>query len=160
MDTSTEQVDSYTVPVDMGQNSVMEDLINQGIDMHATRLKEVEAEISSAHAGPKGKEAGNSSAGSKRSRQMFNDDERAAIAMSMAATSENIARIATNYCLEGNLAARRQYLYDELTNFGRLTTTQVTKVMRHLYRDDGDASTYFNLRTDEEKKEFVLSLLE
>ncbi|CAN1142024.1 hypothetical protein LINPERPRIM_LOCUS25785 [Linum perenne] len=43
MDTSTEQVDSYTVPGNMDQNSVMEDLINQGIEMHATRLKEVEA---------------------------------------------------------------------------------------------------------------------
>ncbi|CAN1315987.1 hypothetical protein LINPERPRIM_LOCUS29902 [Linum perenne] len=34
-----EQVDSYSIPSNVDHNEVMEHLLNQGIDMHATRLK-------------------------------------------------------------------------------------------------------------------------
>ncbi|CAN1167842.1 Uncharacterized protein At2g29880 [Linum perenne] len=42
-----EQGDSYNIPNTGDHNAVMEDLINQGIDMHATGLRHVEAEITS-----------------------------------------------------------------------------------------------------------------
>ncbi|CAN1335198.1 hypothetical protein LINPERPRIM_LOCUS36667 [Linum perenne] len=144
-----EQVDSY----------IMEDLLNQGIDMHATRLKDVEAEITSKAAGTKGKASGTSS-GSKRSRQLFTDDDRLRLAGTMASASDNLARIANNYCIEGDLAVRRQYLYQELSTFPDLTFGQRTRIMRHLNRDDGDATTYFQLPTSEEKLAFVWNFLQ
>ncbi|CAN1217502.1 hypothetical protein LINPERPRIM_LOCUS1036 [Linum perenne] len=67
-----EQGDSYNIPNTGDHNAVMEDLINQGIDMHATRLRHVEAEITSKRVPVKGKEAATSS-GSKRTRQQFTD---------------------------------------------------------------------------------------
>ncbi|CAN1153155.1 hypothetical protein LINPERPRIM_LOCUS14506 [Linum perenne] len=160
MKISTEQVDSYTIPSNMDRNSVMEDLINQGIDMHATGLKEVEAEISSKHTPVKGKGARSTSTGSKRSRQSWSEEQRDSIASCMAATSEHISKIATSYCIETELALKRQCLYEELSNFPELSSYQRTKAMRHLYRDDGDASTYFHLRTPEEKLAFVWTILE
>ncbi|CAN1181197.1 hypothetical protein LINPERPRIM_LOCUS6096 [Linum perenne] len=96
MDTSTDHVGSYNIPGNMDQNSVMEDLINQWIDMHTTSLKEVEAEISSKRATTKGKVTGNLSAGSKRSRQLFTKDDWVSVASSIVSTSKNIAMIATN----------------------------------------------------------------
>ncbi|CAN1140924.1 hypothetical protein LINPERPRIM_LOCUS25143 [Linum perenne] len=160
MEISTEQVDSYTIPSNMDRNSVMEDLINQGIDIHATGLKEVEAEISSKRTPVKGKGDGSTSAGSKRSRQSWSEDQRDSIASCMAATSEHISKIATSYCIETELVLKRQCLYEELSNFPELSSYQRTKAMRHLYRDDGDASTYFHLRTPEEKLAFVWTILE
>ncbi|CAN1141752.1 hypothetical protein LINPERPRIM_LOCUS25653 [Linum perenne] len=50
-----EQVDSYSISSNVDHNAVMEDLLNQGMDMHATRLKDVEAEITSKAVGTKGK---------------------------------------------------------------------------------------------------------
>ncbi|CAN1335201.1 hypothetical protein LINPERPRIM_LOCUS36667 [Linum perenne] len=142
-----------------GWVKVMEDLLNQGIDMHATRLKDVEAEITSKAAGTKGKASGTSS-GSKRSRQLFTDDDRLRLAGTMASASDNLARIANNYCIEGDLAVRRQYLYQELSTFPDLTFGQRTRIMRHLNRDDGDATTYFQLPTSEEKLAFVWNFLQ
>ncbi|CAN1317845.1 hypothetical protein LINPERPRIM_LOCUS30585, partial [Linum perenne] len=148
-----EQVDSYSIPSNVDHNAVMEDLLNQGIDMHATRLKDVEAEITSKAGGTKGKASGTFS-GSKRSRQLFTDDDRLRLAGTMASASDNLARIANNYCIEGDLAVRRQYLYQELSTFPDLTFGQRTRIMRHLNRDDGDATTYFQLPTSEEKLAF------
>ncbi|CAN1179034.1 hypothetical protein LINPERPRIM_LOCUS36870 [Linum perenne] len=105
-DTEIEQVDSYTIPSNLDHNVVMKDLINQGIDVHATSLKGIEAEITSKNAASKGKQSGTSS-GSKRSRQLFSDDDRARITSTMATASNNIARIAYSYCMEGELALRR-----------------------------------------------------
>ncbi|CAN1177786.1 hypothetical protein LINPERHAP2_LOCUS33307 [Linum perenne] len=78
----------------------------------------------------------------------------------MAATSEHISKIATSYCIKTELALKRQCLYEELSSFPELSSYQRTKAMRHLYRDDGDASTYFHLRTPEEKLAFVWTILE
>ncbi|CAN1159955.1 hypothetical protein LINPERPRIM_LOCUS21981 [Linum perenne] len=111
--------------------------------MHATSLKEVEAEISSKCAPVKGKGVGSSSTGSKRSRQLWSDEQRDSIASCLAATSVNISKIETSYCLEGELVVKRQYLYEELSNFPELSAYQQTKAMCHLYRDDGYTSTYF-----------------
>ncbi|CAN1140922.1 hypothetical protein LINPERPRIM_LOCUS25143 [Linum perenne] len=61
---------------------------------------------------------------------------------------------------QGKLVLKRQCLYEELSNFPELSSYQRTKAMRHLYRDDGDASTYFHLRTPEEKLAFVWTILE
>ncbi|CAN1347838.1 hypothetical protein LINPERPRIM_LOCUS41256 [Linum perenne] len=142
-----------------GWVSVMEELINQGIDMHATSLKDLEAEITSTNAAEKGKQTGASS-GSKRSRQLFTEDDRARIISTMAATSENIARIADTFCVEGELAVRRQILYQELCTFPDLNQAQRRTIMRHLNRDDADATIYFQLPTSEEKLAFVRSFLE
>ncbi|CAN1294186.1 hypothetical protein LINPERPRIM_LOCUS22363 [Linum perenne] len=62
-----DQGDSYNIPNTDDHNAVMEDLINQWIDMHATGLH-VEAEITSKRVPVKGKEASTSS-GSKRTCQ-------------------------------------------------------------------------------------------
>ncbi|CAN1141753.1 hypothetical protein LINPERPRIM_LOCUS25654 [Linum perenne] len=77
----------------------------------------------------------------------------------MASASENLARIANNYCIKGDLAVRRQYLYQELATFADLTFGQHTRIMRHLNRDDGDATTYFQLPTSEEKLVFLWNFL-
>ncbi|CAN1136650.1 hypothetical protein LINPERHAP2_LOCUS9590 [Linum perenne] len=159
MDIGMEQVDSYTIPSNIDHNVVMEELINQGIDMHATSLKDLEAEITSTNAAEKGKQTGASS-GSKRSRQLFTEDDRARIISTMAATSENIARIADTFCVEGELAVRRQILYQELCTFPDLNQAQRRTIMRHLNRDDADATIYFQLPTSEEKLAFVRSFLE
>ncbi|CAN1315988.1 hypothetical protein LINPERPRIM_LOCUS29902 [Linum perenne] len=61
---------------------------------------------------------------------------------------------------QGDLAVRRQYLYQELATFADLTFGQRTRIMRHLNRDDGDATTYFQLPTSEEKLAFVRNFLQ
>ncbi|CAN1164456.1 hypothetical protein LINPERPRIM_LOCUS33139 [Linum perenne] len=78
----------------------------------------------------------------------------------MASASDNLAKIANNYCIEGDLAIRRQFLYQELATFADLTFGQRTRTMRHLSRDDGDATTYFQLPTREEKLAFVWNFLQ
>ncbi|CAN1162488.1 hypothetical protein LINPERHAP2_LOCUS24528 [Linum perenne] len=159
MDDEIEHVESYTIPSNLDHNAVMCDLINKGVDIHATSLKEVEAEISSKRTAVVGQKGGTSS-GTKRSRQVFMDAERARIAQSMEAANENIARIATNYCIEGDLAVKRKNLYQELCNFPELTPFMRTRILRHLNKDDGDDTTYFQLPTSEEKLAFVWTFLE
>ncbi|CAN1150415.1 hypothetical protein LINPERPRIM_LOCUS26430 [Linum perenne] len=136
----------------------MEEIRNAGIDLQATGLKEVEAAASSKRRVGKGKERATSS-GTKRSRNQLLEDERAMMAESIASATENIARIATNYCIEGDLAVKRQSLYYELNKLTSLTVMERTKALRHLNRDDGDAATYFQFPTDEERLDFVRSFL-
>ncbi|CAN1172761.1 hypothetical protein LINPERHAP2_LOCUS30278 [Linum perenne] len=141
-----------------GWVKVMEEIINHGIDLHATGLKHVEDEVTSKRTRNRGNVL--KSSGSKRSRQQLADEERAEIAAYIAMTTENIAKIATNYCIEGDLAVKRQSLYQELAKFGELSSSQRNKVLRHLNRDDGDCTTFFQFPTDEEKLEFVWSIIE
>ncbi|CAN1132703.1 hypothetical protein LINPERHAP2_LOCUS7190 [Linum perenne] len=61
---------------------------------------------------------------------------------------------------QGNVAVRRQTLYAELAKFPELTGNQRTRVLRHLNHDDGNATTFFQLPTDEEKLEFIWWILE
>ncbi|CAN1243528.1 hypothetical protein LINPERPRIM_LOCUS5718 [Linum perenne] len=157
MDTDNEQVDSYTIPAAMDHNAVMADLINQGIDMHATKLKEVEAEVTAKTV--KGKDAASSSS-VKRTRQQLLDEDRARMAAHLAAATENLGKIASSYCIDVDISVKRQFLYQELARFGELTSNQRTRALRHLNRDDGDANTFFQFPTDEEKLEFVWSILE
>ncbi|CAN0914935.1 hypothetical protein LINGRAHAP2_LOCUS28835 [Linum grandiflorum] len=100
----------------LDHDAVMEDIINQGIDLDATGLKEVETEITSKQVQRKGKE------------------------------------VATS--------VKRQHLYAELAKFTRLSVSERTRAMRHLNRDDGDAATFFQFPTEEEKLEFVWTILE
>ncbi|CAN0924116.1 hypothetical protein LINGRAHAP2_LOCUS33969 [Linum grandiflorum] len=158
MDTDGERMDSYNIPSDMDHNAVMEDIINQGIDIDATSLRHIEAEVTSKRVQQKGKGVATSS-GSKRSRQQFADDNYARIAETIALAGENFAKIAANYCIEGELTVKRQFLYDELSKFTELTIQQRTMAMRHLYRDDGDATIFFHLPTDEEKLDFIFTIL-
>ncbi|CAN1164767.1 hypothetical protein LINPERPRIM_LOCUS33372 [Linum perenne] len=109
--------DSFSIPQSFDHNDVIEEIINQGIDLHATSLKEVE-EISSRKMQPKGKgKEKATSSGSKRSRQTFSEEDHMHISENIALTAENITNIATNYCIEGDLAVKRQYLYGELSKF-------------------------------------------
>ncbi|CAN1128400.1 hypothetical protein LINPERHAP2_LOCUS4603 [Linum perenne] len=159
MDEDTNCVESYTIPPNMDHNSVLEELINQGVDMHATSLKAVEADITSKRTNCKGKQPATSS-GSKRNRQQFTDDDRARLVDNVVVATESLGKIAVNYCIEGDLAVKRQYLYHELAKFSELTVSQRTRALRHLNRDDGDANTFFQFPTEEEKLEFVWSILE
>ncbi|CAN1177510.1 hypothetical protein LINPERHAP2_LOCUS33142 [Linum perenne] len=159
MDEDTVAGGSFDLPPNLTHTEVMEEIINHGIDLHATGLKHVEDEVTSKRTRNRGKEAATSS-GSKRSRQQSADEERAEIAAYIAMTTENIAKIATNYCIEGDLAVKRQSLYQELAKFGELSSSQRNKVLRHLNRDDGDCTTFFQFPTDEEKLEFVWSIIE
>ncbi|CAN1347832.1 hypothetical protein LINPERPRIM_LOCUS41256 [Linum perenne] len=61
---------------------------------------------------------------------------------------------------QGELAVRRQILYQELCTFPDLNQAQRRTIMRHLNRDDADATIYFQLPTSEEKLAFVRSFLE
>ncbi|CAN1292092.1 hypothetical protein LINPERPRIM_LOCUS21415 [Linum perenne] len=61
---------------------------------------------------------------------------------------------------QGDLALKRRSLYQELAKFPELTSNQRSRALRHLNRDDGDASTFFQFPTDEEKLEFVWEILE
>ncbi|CAN1246822.1 hypothetical protein LINGRAPRIM_LOCUS3266 [Linum grandiflorum] len=158
-DEGTERADSYTIPPELDHDAVMEDIINQGIDLDATGLKEVEAEITSKQVQRKGKEVATSS-GSKRGRMQFSEDERTRMVANLTITTKNIAKIATNYCIEGDLAVKRQHLYAELAKFTTLNVSERTRAMRHLNRDDGDAATFFQFPTEEEKLEFVWTILE
>ncbi|CAN1193877.1 hypothetical protein LINPERHAP2_LOCUS42229, partial [Linum perenne] len=40
---NVEQVDSYTILMNTDHHAIMKDMINQGINMHATRLKDAES---------------------------------------------------------------------------------------------------------------------
>ena len=151
--------DSYTIPENMEHTAVMEEIINQGIDVHATSLKAVEGEITSKRVQINGKEKASSS-GTKRSRQQFSEEDKAQLATNLAMTSEHIAKIATNYCIEGELAVKRQFLYQELVKFSELSVCDRTRALRHLHRDDGDASSFFQLPTDEEKLALLYAILE
>ncbi|CAN1318674.1 hypothetical protein LINPERPRIM_LOCUS30902 [Linum perenne] len=157
MDTDNEQVDAYTIPATMDHNAVMAYLINQGIDMHATKMKEVEVEVTAKTV--KGKDA-TSSYSIKRSRQHLVDEDRTRMAAHLAAATENLGKIASSYCIDVDISVKRQFLYQELARFGELTSNQRSRALRHLNRDDGDANTFFQFPTDEEKLEFVWSILE
>ncbi|CAN1172759.1 hypothetical protein LINPERHAP2_LOCUS30278 [Linum perenne] len=158
MDEDTVAGGSFDLPPNLTHTEVMEEIINHGIDLHATGLKHVEDEVTSKRTRNRGNVL--KSSGSKRSRQQLADEERAEIAAYIAMTTENIAKIATNYCIEGDLAVKRQSLYQELAKFGELSSSQRNKVLRHLNRDDGDCTTFFQFPTDEEKLEFVWSIIE
>ncbi|CAN1253623.1 hypothetical protein LINPERPRIM_LOCUS8363 [Linum perenne] len=158
-DQNTENADSYTFPPNMDHNEMMAEIMNQSIDLHATGLKELDAGMSSKKGKGKGKESATSS-GSKRTRnQAFNEDS-GRIADTIEFATNNIAKIATNYCIEGDLAVKRQFLYHELATLTELSLAERTRALRHLNRDDGDATTYFQLPTVEEKLAFVKVLLE
>ncbi|CAN1248603.1 hypothetical protein LINPERPRIM_LOCUS6804 [Linum perenne] len=145
MDTDNEQVDSYTIPATMDHNAVMVDLITQGIDIHATKLKEVEAEVTAKTV--KGKDAASSSS-VKRTRQQLVDEDRARMAAHLAAATENLGKIASSYCIDVDISVKMQFLYQELARFGELTSNQRTRALRHLNCDDGDANTFFQFPTD------------
>ncbi|CAN1160199.1 hypothetical protein LINPERPRIM_LOCUS21825 [Linum perenne] len=122
MDEDTVARGSFDLPPNLTHTEVMEEIINHGIDLHAIGLKHVEDEVTPKRTRNRGKEAATSS-GSKRSRQQLADEECAQVAAYIAMTTENIAKIETNYCIEGDLAVKRQSMYQELAKFGELTSS-------------------------------------
>ncbi|CAN0921923.1 hypothetical protein LINGRAHAP2_LOCUS32842 [Linum grandiflorum] len=161
MDMDAEVGESYNIPEDLDHTAVMQDIINQGIDLHATGSQGVEAEVTSnrVHMKSKGKEQVSSS-GTKRSRQQYSDDNNARIAASMEMANDTLSKLATSYCIETELAGKRQFLYEKLAKFPELTVSQRTRAMRHLSRDDGNAHAFFQFPTAEEKLEFLWMILE
>ncbi|CAN1181283.1 hypothetical protein LINPERPRIM_LOCUS6166 [Linum perenne] len=156
MDMDNEKVDSYTILATMDHNAVMADLINQGIDLHATKLKEVEAEVIVKTV--KGKDVASSSS-IKGTRKQLMDEVRARMAAHLTAATDNLGKIASSYCIDVDLSVKSQFLYQELARFGELNSNQCTRALRHLNRDDGDVNTFFQFPTYEDKLEFVWSIL-
>ncbi|CAN1186986.1 hypothetical protein LINPERPRIM_LOCUS11168 [Linum perenne] len=106
-----------------------------------------------------GKEAATSSR-TKRSCQQLSDEDPTRIASSVVSTSENIGKIAYSCCIEGDVVVKMQSLYVELAKFLELTGNQRTRILRHPNRDDGGATTFFQLPTNEEKLEFLWWILQ
>ncbi|CAN1189949.1 hypothetical protein LINPERHAP2_LOCUS40200 [Linum perenne] len=73
---------------------MMEEFINQGYDMNAEGLKDVEKDTTTKESTDKGKAT--SSAGNKRSCQQMTEDYLSAINDQMRTFGENIARTTTN----------------------------------------------------------------
>ncbi|CAN1187736.1 hypothetical protein LINPERPRIM_LOCUS32012 [Linum perenne] len=156
---NTVNADSYTFPANLDHDEVMAEIVNQGIDLEATGLKELDVAMSGRKLKGKGQQSATSS-GTKRTRAQAFKEDSGRIADTIEVATENIAKIATNYCIEGELAVKRQGLYQELAEFYELSVVDRTRALRHLNRDDGDATTYFQLLTMEEKRTFVSILLE
>ncbi|CAN1156474.1 hypothetical protein LINPERPRIM_LOCUS20223 [Linum perenne] len=143
-------------------NRTQEDFLNAGYDIHATGLKEAEAQsITQA----KGKSS-TSSSGQKRTRQQANEDLLSSIDGKMdkmtetiAETAHNIARMANTFCIHDDTTMKQKMLYAEMEKFSELTRIQKMKAMRFFTKDEGEAAAFFQLQTDEEKLEFILNFV-
>ncbi|CAN1774785.1 hypothetical protein LINPERHAP1_LOCUS13089 [Linum perenne] len=144
---------------------MMEDFINQGYDMNAEGLKDVEEDTATKESTEKGK--GSSSAGSKCSRQQMTEDYLAAINDQMgtfgeniARTSANIERLTDNWCMPVDVASRRAYLVDEIKRLPGISYRQSLLAIRILMKDNADWETFCMLPTDAMKADFILTILE
>ncbi|CAN1162241.1 hypothetical protein LINPERPRIM_LOCUS1279 [Linum perenne] len=152
---------------------MMEDLINEGYDMNAEGLKDVEedtatkdVEDDTATKGVSDKGKGMSS-GSKRPRQQATENYLAAINEQMASfqesiarTTSNIERLTNNWCMPEDVASRRQFLVDEINRLPGISYRQGLKAIRILMKDPADWETFCMLPTDEMKEDFILTILE
>ncbi|CAN1763670.1 hypothetical protein LINPERHAP1_LOCUS8931 [Linum perenne] len=136
-------------------NRTQEDFLNAGYDIHATGLKEAEAQsITQA----KGKSS-TSSSGQKRTRQQANDGKMDKMTETIAETAHNIARMANTFCIHDDTTMKQKMLYAEMEKFSELTRIQKMKAMRFFTKDEGEAAAFFQLQTDEEKLEFILNFV-
>ncbi|CAN1172822.1 hypothetical protein LINPERHAP2_LOCUS30316 [Linum perenne] len=144
---------------------MMEDLVNQGYDMHAEGLKDVEDDTATKESTDKGKAT--SSAGSKRSRNQMTDDYLAGINAQMeifqetiARTTANIERLTNNWCLPEDVASRRALLVEEIERLPGISYRQGLLAIRILMKDPADMETFCMLPSDEMKADFILTMLE
>ncbi|CAN1798637.1 hypothetical protein LINPERHAP1_LOCUS21809 [Linum perenne] len=152
---------------------MMEDLINEGYDMNAeglkdveedTATKDVEEDIATKGVSYKGK---GMSSGSKRSRQQVTENYLAAINEQMASfqksiarTTSNIERLTNNWCMPEYVTSRRQFLVDEINRLTGISYRHGLKAIRILMKDPADWETFCMLPTDEMKEDFILTVLE
>ncbi|CAN1215548.1 hypothetical protein LINPERPRIM_LOCUS279 [Linum perenne] len=127
-------------------NQTQEDFVNVGYDIHATGLKEAEAQSSTW---AKGKSS-TASSGQKRTRQQANEDLLSYIDGKMdkmtetiAETAHNIARMANTFCIHDDTTMRQKMLYVEMEKFSDLTRIQKMKAMRFFTKDEGEATAFF-----------------
>ncbi|CAN1224736.1 Putative nuclease HARBI1 [Linum perenne] len=144
---------------------MMEDLVNQGYDMHAEGLKDVEDDTATKESTDKGKAT--SSAGSKRSRNQMTDDYLAGINAQMeifqetiARTTANIERLTNNWCLPEDVASRRALLVEEIERLPGISYRQGLLAIRIMMKDHADMETFCMLPSDEMKADFILTILE
>ncbi|CAN1132613.1 hypothetical protein LINPERPRIM_LOCUS30172 [Linum perenne] len=116
LEQNTVNVDSYTFPTNLDHGAMMAEIINQGIDLEATWLKELDVGMSTRKVKGKGKESA-TSFGTKRTRSQAFKDDSGRIGDTIEVATDNIAMIATNYYIEGELPVKRQAMYHELTTF-------------------------------------------
>ncbi|CAN1764959.1 hypothetical protein LINPERHAP1_LOCUS9479 [Linum perenne] len=160
--------DAYTAET----TPMMEDLINEGYDMNAEGLKDVEEDTASkdveddtATKGVSDKGKGMSS-GSKRSRQQATEnyltsinEQMASFQESIARTTSNIERLTNNWCMPEDVASRRKFLVDEINRLPGISYQQGLKAIRILMKDPADWETFCMLPTDKMKEDFILSVL-
>ncbi|CAN1181564.1 hypothetical protein LINPERHAP2_LOCUS35468 [Linum perenne] len=150
-------------------NAVMEELLNAGFDLHATGLQPpppppaTETENTTAR---KGKQPATSS-GQKRSRKNATDAYFQGLQSrfdkfeeNLGNTCMNIERIANTFCKDDSLFEKKMSLFDELNSFEELSRQQVLQATRKLMNDDGEAAKYFRMRTEAEKVEYILFMLQ
>ncbi|CAN1317839.1 hypothetical protein LINPERPRIM_LOCUS30581 [Linum perenne] len=144
---------------------MMEDFINQGYDMNAEGLQDIEEDTATNQSTNKGK--GTSSAGSKRSRAQVTEEYLASINENMvsfqehiARTTTNIERLTNNWCMPEDVASRRAYMMDEIKRLPGISYRQGLLAMRILMKDPADWETFCMLPTDETKADFILTILE
>ncbi|CAN1168240.1 hypothetical protein LINPERPRIM_LOCUS19106 [Linum perenne] len=143
---------------------VMEDFINQGYDMNAEGLKDVEEDTATKESTDKGK---GTSSGTKRSRQQTTDNYLAAIHEQMESfqatierTTTNIERLTNNWCLPEDVANRREFLVDEIKKLPGITYRQSLQAIRILMKDPTDLETFCMLPSDQMKEDFIHTILE
>ncbi|CAN1159727.1 hypothetical protein LINPERHAP2_LOCUS22891, partial [Linum perenne] len=135
--------------------TTQEDFVNAGYDIHATGLKEAEAQSTTQ---AKGKSS-TASSGQKRTRQQANDGKMDKMTETIAETAHNIARMANTFCMHDDTTMRQKMLYAEMEKFSELTRIQKMKAMRFFTKDEGEAAAFFQLQTDEEKLEYILNFV-
>ncbi|CAN1805883.1 hypothetical protein LINPERHAP1_LOCUS24460 [Linum perenne] len=142
---------------------VMEDLINQGFDMRAEGLNDMEEDTTATSVDKKDK----STSGSKRSRQAMTDDYLCALKDQMgklqdsiSTTTSNIERLTNTWCLPDDVVSRRECLVDEVNRLDGISYQQSLKAIRMLMKDPADLETFFKMPSDRMKVDFILSMLE
>ncbi|CAN1167456.1 hypothetical protein LINPERHAP2_LOCUS27254 [Linum perenne] len=158
-DSTPRPTDSYAAET----TPMMEDLINQGFDIRAEGLKDME-EDTAATTTDKPEKA---TSGQKRSRQQATEDYLGAIKdqmekvqESITSTASNIERLTNTWCLPVDVANHREYIVDEVKRLEGITYSQSLKAIRMLMKDQADLETFCKMPTDEMKVDFILSMLE
>ncbi|CAN1837553.1 hypothetical protein LINPERHAP1_LOCUS35136 [Linum perenne] len=142
---------------------MMEDLINQGFDISAEGLKDMEEDTAATPTDKNEK----STSGQKRTRQQATDEVLASIKVQMerfqdsiTTTTGHIERLTNTWCLPVDIASRREYIVDEVKRLEGITYAQSLKAIRMLMKDQADLETFFKMPSDVMKVDFILSMLE
>ncbi|CAN1341499.1 hypothetical protein LINPERPRIM_LOCUS39188, partial [Linum perenne] len=111
---------------------MMEDFINQGYDMNAEGLQDIDEDTSTNQSTDKGK----------------------------GTAFTNIERLTNNWCMPEDVASRRAYMMDEIKRLPGISYRQGLLAMRIFMKDPADWETFCMLPTDETKVDFILTILE